>query len=122
MEKQWRKMTKGQQIEYAIFKAVSEYSFVEWLETWGIREKDWKKFMDAGKAALHKPHQVTNKDLTDFCNDMGGLCERKNCEYYEECNAYENTYGDIPFAEDTLHPDRYTDEVIVIEESDEDGD
>lgn len=122
MEKQWRKMTKGQQIEYAIFKAVSEYSFVEWLETWGIREKDWKKFMDAGKAALHKPYQVTNKDLTDFCNDMGGLCERNDCEYYKECNAYENIYGDIPFAEDILHPDRYTDEVIVVEESDEDGD
>lgn len=39
MEKQWRKMTKGQQIEYAIFKAVSEYSFVEWLETWGDQRK-----------------------------------------------------------------------------------
>lgn len=116
------KMTKGQQIEYAIFKAVSEYSFVDWLETWGIREKDWKKFMDAGKAALHKPHQVTNRDLIDFCNDMGGLCRVENCEYYEECNTYESTYGYIPFAEDTLHPDRYTDEVIVIEESDEDGD
>jgi len=119
------KRTKGQQIEYAIstiFKAVSEYSLDEWLKTWGIKEEDWNKFMDAGKAALPKPDQVTNKDLIDFCNDMGLSCKVENCVYYEECNAYENTYGDTPFAEDTLHPDRYIDEVIVIEESDEDGD
>jgi len=58
MEKQWRKMTKGQQIKYAIFKTVSEYSFVDWLETWGIEEEDWDKFMDAGKAALPKVHTV----------------------------------------------------------------
>jgi len=120
------KRTKGQQIEYAIltiFKAVSEYSFAEWLETWGIKEKDWNKFMDAGKAALLKPHQVTNRDLIDFCNDMGeGLCEAKNCNYFEECNAYESIHGHIPFKENTFHPERYTDEVIVIEESDEDGD
>lgn len=116
------KRTKGQQIEYAIFKAVSEYSFVDWLETWGISEEDWEKFMNAGKAALHKSNTITNKELIDFCNDMGGLCATKNCAYYEECNTYESTYGYIPFAENTLHPERYTDEVIVIEESDEDGD
>ncbi len=116
------KKTKGQQIEYAIFKAVSEYSFVDWLENWGISEEDWDKFMDAGKAALPKPDQVTNRDLIDFCNDMGGLCKVENCPYFEECNTYESTYGYIPFAENTFHPERYTDEVIVIEESDEDGD
>ena len=59
-----KQMTKGQQIEYAIFKAVSEYSSVDWLEIWGIKEKDWKKFMDAGKAALPKPHQVTNNKFS----------------------------------------------------------
>ena len=47
-------MTKGQQIEYAIFKAVSEYSFIEWLETWGISEEDWEKFMNAGILAIDK--------------------------------------------------------------------
>lgn len=115
-------MTKGQQIEYAIFKAVSEYSFVDWLKTWEISKEDWKRFIDAGKAALDKPHQVTNRDLIDFCNDMGGLCKVKNCKYYEECNTYESIYGYIPFAEDALHPEHYTDELIVIEEGDEDGD
>ena len=54
------KRTKGQQIEYAIFKAVSEYSFVDWLETWGIKEEDWNKFMNAGKAALPKPATATS--------------------------------------------------------------
>ena len=116
------KRTKGQQIEYAIFKAVSEYSFVDWLETWGIEEEDWDKFMDAGKAALHKSNTVTNKELIDFCNNMGGLCGRNKCSYFEECNEYEINYGRVPYAEDTLHPECYTDEVIVIEESDEDGD
>ena len=115
-------MTKGQQIEYAIFKAVSEYSFVDWLENWGISKEDWNKFMGAGKAAFLKSHQVTNRDLIDFCNDMGVLCEVKYCKYYEECNTYESTYGCVPFSEDTFHPGCYTDEVIVIEESDEDGD
>ena len=44
---------------------------------------------------------------------------RKNkCPYFEECNEYEINYGRVPYAEDTLYPDRYTDEVIVIEESD----
>lgn len=119
------KRTKGQQIEYAIstmFKAVSEYSFVEWLETLGISEEDWNKFMDAGKAALHKSNTVTNKELIDFCTEAGGLCGKNKCSYFKECNVYEIDYGCIPYAEDTLHPERYTDEVIVIEESDEDGD
>ena len=112
------RMTKGQQIEYAIFKAVSEHSFVDWLETWGISKEDWEKFMNAGKAALHKSNTVTNKELVDFCNDMGGFCGRNKCPYFEECNEYEINYGRVPYAEDTLHPECYTDEVIVIEESD----
>jgi hypothetical protein len=45
-------MTCGESIEYAIFKAVSEYSFIEWLETWGIEEDDWDKFMKAGREAV----------------------------------------------------------------------
>ena len=53
-ERKVRSMTKGQRIEYAIFKAVSEYSFIEWLETWGISEEDWEKFMNAGILAIDK--------------------------------------------------------------------
>lgn len=45
-------MTSGENIEHAIFKAVSEYSFIEWLENWGIEEDDWDKFMKAGREAI----------------------------------------------------------------------
>ena len=45
-------MTYGESIEYAIFKAVSEYSFIEWLEELGIEEEDWNKFMKAGMEAI----------------------------------------------------------------------
>ena len=45
-------MTKGERIEYAIKKAVSEYSFIEWLEMWDIKEEEWEKFMTAGKEML----------------------------------------------------------------------
>lgn len=45
-------MTKGERIEYAIKKAVSEYSFRDWLETWDIKKEEWEKFMTAGKEAL----------------------------------------------------------------------
>lgn len=45
-------MTNGENIEYAISKCVSEYSFIEWLETWDISRDDWKTFMDAGRTAV----------------------------------------------------------------------
>lgn len=45
-------MKKGEEIKYAIIKEVSRYSFVEWLESWGINREDWDKFMEAGKNAL----------------------------------------------------------------------
>lgn len=45
-------MKKGEEIKYAITKEVSRYSFVEWLESWGINREDWDKFMEAGKNAL----------------------------------------------------------------------
>ena len=47
-------MTKGQQIKYAIHKTVSEYSFMRWLEIWGISKEEYDKFMDAGIAAIDK--------------------------------------------------------------------
>ena len=42
-------MTKGERNEYAIEKAVSEYSFIELLEEWGVKEEDWEKFTTAIK-------------------------------------------------------------------------
>lgn len=45
-------MTKGENIVHAIYKEVSRFSFVKWLEEWGIDEADFDKFMQAGKNAL----------------------------------------------------------------------
>lgn len=45
-------MKKGEEIKYAIIKEVSTYSFVEWLESWGIDRADWDKFMEAVEEAL----------------------------------------------------------------------
>lgn len=45
-------MTKGDDIEYAIFKSVSEYGLDVWLETWEISRADWDKFITAGKSAF----------------------------------------------------------------------
>lgn len=47
----------GETIAYAIFKNVSEYSFIEWLETWGISEEDWNLFIEAGKEAVNKKYE-----------------------------------------------------------------
>ena len=51
-------MTNGENIKYAIFKSVSEYSFIEWLETWGISRDDWKTFIDAGRTAVDNNWQI----------------------------------------------------------------
>lgn len=45
-------MNKGEKIAYFIFKDVSEYSFMDWLEDREISETDWDKFMEAGKRAF----------------------------------------------------------------------
>lgn len=49
-------MTKGECIEYFIFKKVSEYSLVEWLEEHDILEEDFDKFMKAGREAVDNEH------------------------------------------------------------------
>lgn len=51
-------MTSGENIEYAIFKCVSEYSFIEWLEIWDISREDWKTFIDAGRTAVDSNGQI----------------------------------------------------------------
>ena len=47
-------MDKGETIAYAIFKNVSEYSFINWLEEWGISREEWELFMEAGKTAVNE--------------------------------------------------------------------
>lgn len=36
-------------IAYAIEKKCSEYSLVEWCETWGFSIEDFERFLEAGK-------------------------------------------------------------------------
>ncbi len=57
-----RSMTKGQQIAYAIKKTVSEYSFMKWLEMWGISKTEWDKFMNAGILAIDEDGEKHEHD------------------------------------------------------------
>lgn len=61
--------------------------------------------------------KVTNKELIDYCNLVGGGCPR-NCKYEAACSAYEKKYGDVPYLDDAFCPENYTDEVIVAESED----
>lgn len=65
-------MTKGERIKYAVQKAVSEYSFREWLEVWDIKKEDWEKFMTAGKEALPQEESEeyqTASEMRDYCEE-----------------------------------------------------
>lgn len=50
-------MNTGEIIAYAVFEEVARYSFIEWLEIWGISEEDWDKFMEAGKKVFKEGEQ-----------------------------------------------------------------
>ena len=62
--------------------------------------------------------KVTNKELIDYYNLNGGNCPY-NCKYESACSAYEKKYGDVPYLDDDLCPENYTDEVIVAESEDD---
>ena len=47
-------MTKGENIYNAIFKAVSKWDVMKWLEYEDIEEADFCKFMKAGKKSLEE--------------------------------------------------------------------
>ncbi len=61
--------------------------------------------------------KVTNKELIDYCNSNGGGCPY-NCKYESACSAYEKKYGDVPYLDDDLCHENYTDEVIADESED----
>lgn len=47
-------MTKGERIYLAIFKAVSKWDVMKWLEYEDIEYKDFCSFMEAGKKSLEE--------------------------------------------------------------------
>lgn len=61
--------------------------------------------------------KATNKELIDYCNLIGDDCPY-NCKYEAACSAYVKKYGDVPYLDDDLCPENYTDEVIVDESED----
>ena len=81
-------MTNGENIEYAIFKCVSEYSFIiEWLETWDISRDDWKTFMDAGRTAVDSNGQNKRWVYHPECEEDGGCAyECPICGMGSDCD------------------------------------
>lgn len=59
---------------------------------------------------------MTQKELIDFCTSRESpVCN--SCPHDKECDAYLDKFRTIPFQEKKLHPERYTDEEIVMEDS-----
>ena len=50
-------MTNGEKIEYAIFKCLSEFRFID-FQNWDITRDDLKTFMDAGRTAVDGNGQI----------------------------------------------------------------
>lgn len=57
---------------------------------------------------------MTQKKLIDYCSGHeSSVCN--SCPHDKECDAYLDKFHTIPFQEKKLHPERYTDEEIVME-------
>lgn len=55
-------------------------------------------------------------ELIDFCTRRASsACSI--CSHDKECDAYLDKFHTIPFQEKKLHPERYTDEEIVMEDN-----
>lgn len=58
---------------------------------------------------------MTQKKLIDYCSRPSNRCDV--CPYDAECDVYIDMYGTTPACEERDHPERYTDEEIVMEDS-----
>ena len=59
---------------------------------------------------------MTQKKLIDYCSGHeSSVCNI--CPHDKECDAYLDKFHTIPFQEKKLHPERYTDDEIVMEDS-----
>ena len=90
-------MTMGNDIEYAIFKSVSEYGLDVWLETWEISRADWDKFITAGKSAFSDTPVAAE---IIHCRD----CKHSNMTYRGECK-YCDTWSEIYDSGESLYLD-----------------
>ena len=64
---------------------------------------------------------MTQKELIDYCNSKPWHHCMNGCPYDEkECEAYCKKYNsDVPSSDDYFHPERYTDEEIIVEATNE---
>ena len=75
------------------------------------QEVQERKRIQPEAATTRKP--LTQKQLIDYCNlhQPRWLCG--SCHFLgAECKVFREKYGMIPMDEESLHPDRYTDEVL----------
>lgn len=67
---------------------------------------------------------MKQRELIDYCNtrDDSGVAfgfrdsPCKSCEHPKECYAYFCKYGNPPSCDDFFHPERYTNEEVIVNE------
>lgn len=64
-------MTNGENIEYVIFKCLSEFSFID-FQNWDITRDDLKTFMDAGRTAVDSNRQIKRLVYHPEWEEYGG--------------------------------------------------
>lgn len=55
---------------------------------------------------------MTQKELIDRCNWVGGNCKKCRLPYILVCKEYNKKYKECPLDDDEWHPERYNDEQI----------
>ena len=53
---------------------------------------------------------MTQRELIDYCNTWTGWCAE--CKHTNTCNKYREKYGEVPFWNEVLNPERYTEEEV----------
>lgn len=96
-------MNKGEKIAYFIFKDVSEYSFMDWLEDREISETDWDKFMEAGKRAFSEGEQEDWIPFTYRTPTEGEKEDHPDWDYILDCKLPEDGQRILVTIEHSCH-------------------
>lgn len=54
---------RGREVYRAIDRILPQGDYYEWLEFWGITQKELDVFMDAGEEAVNKMYEVKEGDV-----------------------------------------------------------
>jgi hypothetical protein len=56
------KNNRGREVYRAIYRILPQGDYYEWLEFWGITQKELDVFMDAGEEAVNKMYKERDSD------------------------------------------------------------